>query len=57
MANINYLLYESAVGYAIFEVVYQADSVGLGLKEVRDSMKDLSRMGKMVKLVNFTPWQ
>jgi nucleolar protein 56 len=57
MAGVNYLLYESAVGYAIFEVVYQADSVGLSLQEVRDSMKELSRFGKMVKLVNFTPWQ
>jgi hypothetical protein len=57
MANVNYLLYESAVGYAVFEVVYQADSVGLGLQEVRDSMRNLSRFGKMVKLVNFTPWQ
>lgn len=57
MANVNYLLHESALGYGIFEVVYQADSVGLRLKEVQDSMSDLSKFGKMVKLVNFTPWR
>ena len=57
MAHINYLLHESALGYAVFEIVYQADSVGLRLREVQDSLKDLSKFGKMVKLVNFSPWR
>jgi len=57
MAQINYLLHESALGYGVFEVVHQVDSVGLRLKEVQDSLADLSKFGKMVKLVNFSPWR
>ncbi|KAL1892369.1 Nucleolar protein 56 [Sporothrix stenoceras] len=57
MASVNYILYDSAVGYGIFEVVHQADSVGVRLKEVQDSMSDLAKFGKMVKLVNFSPWR
>lgn len=57
MANINYLLYESAAGYAVFEVVNQADSVGLQLKEVQNSLSSLATFGKHVKLVSFAPYQ
>ncbi len=57
MVAVNYLLYDSAVGYGIFEVVHQADAVGVRLKEVQDSMADFSKFGKMVKLVNFSPWR
>ena len=57
MANINYLLFESAAGYAVFEVVNQADIVGLRNKEVQDSLKNLSTFTKYVKLVNFTPYR
>ncbi len=57
MAHINYLLHESALGYGIFEVTHQADSVALRLKEVQDSLQDLAKFGKMVKLVNFSPWR
>lgn len=57
MANINYLLYESAAGYAVFEVVNQADSVGLQLKEVQNSLQNLATFSKHVKLVNFTPYR
>jgi len=39
MAHVDYLLHESALGYAVFSVSYQADSVGLRLKEVQDSLK------------------
>lgn len=57
MANINYLLYESAAGYAVFEVVNQADSVGLQLKEVQNSLSNLATFSKYVKLVSFAPYQ
>lgn len=57
MANINYLLYESAAGYAVFQVANQADSVGLQLKEVQSSLKNLATFSKHVKLVNFTPYR
>ncbi|CAL3971749.1 unnamed protein product [Diplocarpon coronariae] len=57
MTDINYLLHESSVGYAIFEVVHQADVVGNRLKEVQDASQDLAKFGKMVKLVNFAPYR
>ena len=57
MAKVDYLLHESSVGYALFEVVHQADVVGNRLRAVRDAMIDLSRFGKMVKLVSFAPFQ
>lgn len=56
-ANIDYLLHESSVGYAIFQVVYQADTIGNRLKEVQDASQELAKFGKMVKLVSFAPFQ
>jgi len=55
--SVDYLLHESSVGYAIFQVVRQADTVGNRLKEVQDSVQDLAKFGKMVKLVSFAPFQ
>ena len=37
--SVDYLLHESSVGYAIFRVVHQADTVGNRLKEVQDSVQ------------------
>lgn len=56
MVAVKYLLFESAVGFAMFEVVHQADSVGLQLPEVKEAMTTLDKFGKMVKLVSFNPW-
>ncbi|KAK0610071.1 hypothetical protein B0T17DRAFT_512375 [Bombardia bombarda] len=56
MVTVNYLLYESAVGFAVFEVTHQADAVGLELPEVKDAMKSLDKFGKMVQLRSFNPW-
>ncbi|MCJ1319747.1 snoRNP complex protein nop56 [Xylographa vitiligo] len=55
--SVDYLLHESSVGYAFFQVVHQADSIGNRLKEVQDSVQDLAKFGKMVKLVSFAPFQ
>lgn len=55
--SIDYLLHESSVGYAIFQVVHQADTIGNRLKEVQDAAQDLAKFGKMVKLVNFAPYR
>ncbi|KAI8966301.1 Nop domain-containing protein [Daldinia sp. FL1419] len=57
MTRVDFLLHESAVGYAIFKVVHQQDTVGLHLKEVQKAGQDLSKFGKMVQLVNFAPWR
>jgi nucleolar protein 56 len=35
----DYLLHESAVGYAIFKVTHQVDTVGNRLKEVQDAVQ------------------
>ncbi|KAF1979088.1 hypothetical protein BU23DRAFT_448949, partial [Bimuria novae-zelandiae CBS 107.79] len=48
---------ESPVGYAIFKVLLEADSIGLSLAEVCSSMPDLSKFGKMISLVGFFPFQ
>lgn len=56
MSHIDYALFEASVGYAVFKIVHQADAVGLKLKEVQQAATDLARFGKMVKLVNFTPF-
>ena len=56
MVVVNYLLFESAVGFSVFEVVHQADTVGLELPEVKDAMKTLDKFGKMIQLRSFNPW-
>ncbi|KAK4947294.1 Nucleolar protein 56 [Elasticomyces elasticus] len=53
----DYLLHEGPMGYSIFKVAHQADTVGNRLKEVQDSVQDLSRFGKMVDLVSFLPFE
>jgi len=57
MSAVDYLLHESSVGYAIFQVIHQADTIGNRLKEVQDASQDLAKFGKMVKLVNFAPYR
>jgi len=57
MTKIDFLLHESAVGYAIFKVVHQQDTVGLHLKEVQKAGQDLAKFGKMVQLASFAPWR
>ena len=57
MSGIDYLLHESSVGYAIFAVRLQSDTVGARLKEVQDAHTELARFGKMVQLVSFAPFQ
>ena len=37
--SIDYLLHESSVGYAIFQVVHQPDIVGNRMKEFQDSVQ------------------
>ncbi|RMZ79069.1 hypothetical protein DV737_g3565, partial [Chaetothyriales sp. CBS 132003] len=53
----DFLLHEGPIGYALFKVVHQADTVGNRLKEVQDSVQDLSKFGKMVSLVSFLPFE
>ncbi|KAF3907124.1 hypothetical protein ABW21_db0204337 [Orbilia brochopaga] len=57
MAAVDYVLLENAVGYSVFEVVMQPETIGNRLKEVQEAVQDLARFGKMVKLVSFAPFQ
>ncbi|KAL9096413.1 MAG: hypothetical protein Q9165_001410 [Trypethelium subeluteriae] len=45
MSKIDFLLHESAVGYAIFKVNMQADTIGNRLKEAEDTAEELSLFG------------
>lgn len=50
------MLFEHAAGYAIFKVIAQ-EEVGVLLPEVQESVTDLARFGKLVKLVAFSPFK
>ncbi|CAL5373961.1 unnamed protein product [Camellia sinensis] len=51
-----YLLYESVSGYALF-LAHGIDEIGQSTEAVRNSVTDLNRFGKVVKLVAFTPFE
>jgi nucleolar protein 56 len=53
----DYLLFEAPMGYSLFKVTHQADTVGNRLKEVQEGVADLSKFGKMVDLVSFLPFE
>lgn len=45
------------MGYALFKVVHQPESVGNRLKEVQNGVQDLAKFGKMVQLQSFLPFE
>lgn len=45
------------MGYSLFKVVHQADTVGAYLKEVQESLNDVKKFSKMVNLVSFLPFE
>ncbi|GKV13810.1 hypothetical protein SLEP1_g24785 [Rubroshorea leprosula] len=51
-----YLLYESAFGYALFQV-YRLDEIGQNTEAVRNSVSDLNHFGKVVQLTAFHPFE
>ena len=53
---ITHLLFESASGYAIFEVKLHED-VGAKSLAVQESIMDLAKFGKMVNLLSFAPFK
>lgn len=50
-----YLLYESASGYALFETM-GLDEIGQNAEAIQESIMDLNRFGKVVKLLAFSPF-
>ncbi|KAF2827501.1 Nop-domain-containing protein [Ophiobolus disseminans] len=55
--SVDYLLHESPVGYAVFKVILQPDTIGTRLPEVQKAAADLDKFGKMVELVSLAPFQ
>ena len=53
---ITHLLFESASGYAIFDVKLHED-IGARSHAVQESIKDLAKFGKMVTLLSFSPFK
>lgn len=53
----DFLLFEGPMGYSLFKVTHQGDSVGNGLKEVQEGVNDLAKFGKMVELSSFLPFE
>ncbi|XP_071703937.1 nucleolar protein 56-like [Rutidosis leptorrhynchoides] len=51
-----YLLYESASGYGLF-LAHGIDEIGQNTEAVRNSVIDLNRFGKVVKLAAFNPFE
>ncbi|GER48571.1 nucleolar family protein [Striga asiatica] len=51
-----YVLYESASGYGLFSA-HGLDQVGQNSEAVRNSVSDLNRFGKVVKLAAFSPYE
>ena len=51
-----YLLFEHAAGYGIFQSLAQEEIAAL-TAEVQQSILDLGRFGKLVKLVAFSPFK
>lgn len=50
-----YLLYESASGYGLFEAA-GLDEIGQNAEAIQESVTDLTRFGKVVKLLAFKPY-
>jgi len=50
-----HILYESAGGYALFQSILH-DEIGQSSLQVQESIKDLTRFSKQVKLVSFQPF-
>ncbi|MQL71131.1 hypothetical protein Taro_003459 [Colocasia esculenta] len=50
-----YLLFESASGYSLFQA-HGIDEIGQNTEAVRNSVLDLNRFGKVVKLAAFKPF-
>lgn len=51
-----YLLYESAPGYAVF-LANGLDEIGQNTEAVRNSVTDINRFGKVMKLAGFSPFK
>eukprot|EP00730_Choanoeca_flexa_P008896 TRINITY_DN12555_c2_g6_i3.p1 TRINITY_DN12555_c2_g6~~TRINITY_DN12555_c2_g6_i3.p1 ORF type:complete len:532 (+),score=208.98 TRINITY_DN12555_c2_g6_i3:23-1597(+) len=56
MADNLVLLYESAIGYALFDVK-ESEEIGIELDSVQDAVQDLAKFGKICKLKAIMPFR
>ena len=56
MGKGRFALYESAAGYALFEVVESGDDVAIMLDQVQAAVLELGLFSKMCKLKSFLPF-
>ena len=52
----DYLLSESATGYALYEVT-ESEEIGARTREFLETINDISRFSNFVKLVSFVPFK
>ncbi|KAI0199580.1 Nop-domain-containing protein [Astrocystis sublimbata] len=57
MPHLDYLLHESATGYALFKVVHQQDDIALRTEEAKNAAEDLAKLGKMLSLTSYAVWR
>ena len=55
--RIDYVLYDSSLGYAVFQVSHQVDGVALQTADYQKAMASLDQFGKTVKAVGFSPFR
>ncbi|CAI2177520.1 17105_t:CDS:2, partial [Funneliformis geosporum] len=53
---VKYVLFETAFGYALFERL-QSEEIGAKLEQIQESVEDLVKFGKIVKLKAFAPFK
>ncbi|KAI0878253.1 pre-rRNA processing nucleolar protein-like protein Sik1 [Hypoxylon argillaceum] len=57
MPHVDFVLYESATGYALFKVVHQQNDVALRMEETKKAAEDLAKLGKMLSLTSYAVWR
>lgn len=55
--RIDYVLYDSSLGYAVFKVTHQVDGVAMQTADYQKAMASLDQFGKTVKATGFTPFR
>lgn len=56
-AQIDYILYDSSLGYSVFQVTHQIDGVALQSAQFQEAAASLDKFGKLVKPVGFSPFR
>ncbi|PKS04942.1 hypothetical protein jhhlp_008308 [Lomentospora prolificans] len=56
-AQIDYILYDSSLGYSVFQVSHQIDGVALQSADFQNAVASLDKFGKLVKPVGFSPFR